>query len=293
METYKFENTIFTWGETESNALNDIFNEHVKDGIIIKFKKCRFNHIAFSLLKSRVTKLYFDDCNFHDASVRFVFGSEHTVVFKNCKFKSAINRGARSKDNFPLRVTGYVGPKSILRFENCTGLTKDYFTANSWRKSKEGEIDLCVTNPKCTLSYMGLHQLFKDRILNKSKEEIVYKKVAVFSSTLTKDSKGNITGRQQIGRAVATLVIPKGVARYGDRHGKCRCQYAIVREINLIPGYDYYEPVDDQCIYTSIWDRRVKYEVGKTITPDAFDLMPGECSNGIHYFYDINDAMNY
>lgn len=293
MKTYKFENVIFTWGEPETNVLSGVFNENKKGGIIVKFKKCRFNHINFTLFKSIVTKLYFDDCVFHDANIRFIYSSEHTVVFKNCKFKSVTNRSNRSSDNFPLRITGEVGPKSILRFENCTGLTKDYFTDNPFREGKKGEIDLGVTNPKCTLSYMGLYQTFKDRVLNKSKEEVGYKKVSVFKSGPIKDSKGEFTVQEPIGTAIATLVIPKGVARYGDKHGKCRCQYAVVREITPIPGYMYDASLDTHLVYRSIFDRRVKYEVGKTITPDEFDLVPGECSNGIHYFYDINDAMNY
>ena len=292
MKTYKFEKVTFSWGEPESNMLGGIFSEHENDGVIIKFKKCRFNNISITLFKTVTSKLYFDDCAFNDTSVRFIHDSEHTVVFKNCKFKSATNRGHRFKD-FPLRITGDIGPKSILRFENCTGLTKDYFTANSFREGKKGEIDLSVTNPKCTLSYMGLYQLFKDRILSKSKEEVVYKKVGVFKSGSFMDSNGNLIGQEQIGTAIVTLVIPKGVTRYGNRHSKCRCQYAIVSEITPIPGYMYDASLDVNCIYRSIFDRRVKYEVGKTITPDEFDLVPGECSNGIHYFYDIKNAMEY
>lgn len=283
MKTYKFENTTFTWGTRKCKTLSDLFEEN-EQGMIVKFKECRFNHINFTLFESIVTKLYFDNCVFHDASIRFIHGSEHTVVFKNCKFNSVTNRSNRSFDTFPLRITGEVGPKSILRFENCTGLTKDYFTANPFRESEKGDIDLGVTNPKCTLSYMGLYQLFKDRILSKAKEEVGYKKVAVFKS-------GSV--QEQIATAIATLVIPKGVARYGNRHSKCRCQYAIVREITPIPGYMYDASLDTHLVYRSIFDRRVKYEVGKTIRPDAFDLVPGECSNGIHYFYDINDAMEY
>lgn len=293
MKTYKFERVTFSWGGNTSDILSDIFSEHMYKDVVIKFKKCKFNHISFTLFKSVTSKLYFDDCVFYDTSVRFVHDSEHTVVFKNCKFKSVTNRSNRSLDTFPLRITGEVGPKGILRFENCTGLTKDYFTANPFREGKKGEIDLGVTNPKCTLSYMGLYQTFKDRVLNKSKEEIGYKKVSIFKSGPIKDSKGNFTVQEPIGSAIATLVIPKGAARYGDRHSKCRCQYAIVREITPIPGYMYDASLDTKCVYRSVFDRRVKYEVGKTITPDAFDLMPGECSNGIHYFYDINDAMNY
>lgn len=157
-------------------------------------------------------------------------------------------------------------------------------------EAKKGEIDLGVTNPKCTLSYMGLYQLFKDRILSKTKEEVVYKKVGVFKSIPNIDFTAT---QEQIATAIVTLVIPKGVTRYGDRHDKCRCQYAIVREITPIPGFMYDATLDVNCVYRSIFDRRVKYKVGKTITPDAFDLMPGECSNGIHYFYDINAAMEY
>lgn len=287
MKTYKFENVIFTWGEPESNVLNGIFNKNKKDGVVIKFKECKINHIGFTLLKSIKTKIYFDDCTFFDASIRFVFGSSHTVVFKNCKFEPTFNRGPWNADNFPLRIVGDIGPKSILKFENCTGLTKDYFTSNSFVDGNKGDCGLHVTNSKCTLSYMGLYRTFKDRILNKSKEEVVYKKVAVF-----RPESAEVSECDHIGYAIATLVIPKGVVRYGNKHGKCRCQYAIVREIEPLPACKD-NGWTDKCVYSSIYDPKVEYKVGKTITPNAFDTMPGECSSGIHYFYDIKDAMEF
>lgn len=64
---------------------------------------------------------------------------------------------------------------------------------------------------------------------------------------------------------------------------KSRASHAKVTKIH--GGFD---------VVYSMRDRKFAYRVGDTVTPDTFDPdEDGACSNGIHFFLDKDDAVNY
>lgn len=64
---------------------------------------------------------------------------------------------------------------------------------------------------------------------------------------------------------------------------KSRASHARVTKIH--GGFD---------VVYGLRDRKLAYRVGDTVTPDSFDPDEGSaCSNGIHFFLNKDDAINY
>lgn len=225
----------------------------------------------------------YENCSFYRAC--FIFNSESAnVVFKNCSFYAG--------DHFD-----FVLFEGLVRFENCTFHGLVSFNGTIYEKGKikfnkcKGLMEPQFEGLKSrnqTLTEMGLYQTFKDRVLRRSKEETVYKKIGIYDRE----------ARTLIGFAIATLKIPKGTIRYGDRNGKCRCEKAIVTDIETYGIARIYSKMyaDTPFLFKhgSVRDGGLTvYEVGKEIKPNFFDYIPNKCSYGIHYFYDREAAEAY
>lgn len=101
-------------------------------------------------------------------------------------------------------------------------------------------------------------------------------------------SDGAFVGWKKIGGKLVKLLIPEDARRSSATTNKCRCDKAQVlaitdtdgnNPIDKITNYDY-EPCD--------------YIVGETVIPDSFDENRwNECSNGIHFFINKQEAINY
>lgn len=69
---------------------------------------------------------------------------------------------------------------------------------------------------------------------------------------------------------------------------KCRCNKAKVLAITSLDGVEQYDSV----LNTNYTD--TEYKVGEMVYPDKFDDDRWiECSNGIHFFINKQDAINY
>ena len=84
------------------------------------------------------------------------------------------------------------------------------------------------------------------------------------------------------------LQIPEDARRSSATTRKCRCDKALVLEITSLDGNKHYDEVTNNNYSETI------YKVGEMVYPDSFDENRWcECSHGIHFFVNKEDAMNY
>ena len=84
------------------------------------------------------------------------------------------------------------------------------------------------------------------------------------------------------------LQIPEDARRSSATTRKCRCDKAMVLEITSLDGEEHYNEVVNYNYKKTI------YKVGEIVYPDSFDENRwNECSNGIHFFINKEDAINY
>lgn len=88
---------------------------------------------------------------------------------------------------------------------------------------------------------------------------------------------------------ILKLLIPKEAKRCSGLSRKCRCNKAIVLEMQNYKG----ESIDVKEAY-SMFDRSFKYRIGETVEVSDFDENRwNECSTGIHFFINRQEAINY
>ena len=100
---------------------------------------------------------------------------------------------------------------------------------------------------------------------------------------------GSFIGWKKIKNYIVKLMIPESARRSSATTNKCRCEYADVLSIeNIATG----ETVDE--IINNSYQPEIKYRVGETVYPDSWDDNRwNECSHGIHFFINRQDAINY
>lgn len=102
--------------------------------------------------------------------------------------------------------------------------------------------------------------------------------------------KGALVGHDD--PVIIKLLIPEGAKRSSGVGRKCRCDKAIVLEIQ-----SPYEAIDlgDSIEAYSMYDNDFKYRVGNIITPDLqFNENRWiECASGIHFFINRQEAVDY
>lgn len=88
---------------------------------------------------------------------------------------------------------------------------------------------------------------------------------------------------------IVKLEIPADAKRSSSTGIKCRCDKAKVLEIQNLDG----TPINLACVY-SFYNINFRYEVGEIIYPNSFDDRYWiECSHGIHFFMNRQDAVMY
>ena len=88
------------------------------------------------------------------------------------------------------------------------------------------------------------------------------------------------------------LLILEDAKRSSATGRKCRCSKARVMGISVLQ--DGKEGPKECKIINTSYDPYVTYEVGKVVEPDSFDDDRfNECSHGIHFFIDKQEAINY
>jgi len=87
---------------------------------------------------------------------------------------------------------------------------------------------------------------------------------------------------------LVTLEIPEDAKRSSSTGKKCRCSKAKVLSIEDI---GYREPQDTAY---GRYNTEFKYQTGKTVVPDEWDSQFWkECTHGIHFFMNKQDALDY
>ena len=100
-------------------------------------------------------------------------------------------------------------------------------------------------------------------------------------------SDGAFIGWKKVNGKLVKLEIPEDARRCSATSQKCRCDKAKVLAITDIDGGN---PI--QSIFNNSYSG-VTYKVGEMVYPDKFDEDRwNECSNGIHFFIDKQDAIN-
>ena len=88
---------------------------------------------------------------------------------------------------------------------------------------------------------------------------------------------------------VVKLSIPASAKRLSSTSRKCRCNKAKVLEIYNLDG----TVAEERECYSS-YDKNFIYEVGKTVKVDDFNEDRWkECTQGIHFFMNRQEAINY
>ena len=101
-------------------------------------------------------------------------------------------------------------------------------------------------------------------------------------------SDGEFTGWKKVGDKLIRLLIPADAKRSSAASIKCRCEKAKVVAITSLDEGECYEEVTN-CNYAE-----TIYRVGEMVYPDSYDDDRwNECSHGIHYFINKQDAINY
>ena len=90
-------------------------------------------------------------------------------------------------------------------------------------------------------------------------------------------------------RYIVKLEIPEDAKRSSATTRKCRCDKAKVLDII---NFDTKEHVEQ--VVNKAYDQETLYKVGEMVYPDKFDDDRwNECSNGIHFFINKQDAIDY
>ena len=101
--------------------------------------------------------------------------------------------------------------------------------------------------------------------------------------------EGDFIGWKKAGDKIVKLHIPQDALRSSATTRKCRCNKAEVVEIYNIDG-----TIANERIVNSSFDSSFTYEVGKTVEVQDFDTNRWEeCTRGIHFFINRQEAINY
>ena len=101
-------------------------------------------------------------------------------------------------------------------------------------------------------------------------------------------SDGEFTAWKKVNGKLVQLLVPADAKRSSATTNKCRCDKAMVVAITDLDGNN---PIDE--LKNNNY-APCKYVVGEMVYPDKFDENRwNECSNGIHFFINKQDAINY
>ena len=100
--------------------------------------------------------------------------------------------------------------------------------------------------------------------------------------------EGSFIGYKKAGKCIVKLLIPEDAKRSSATTSKCRCDKAKVLDIENIKTGEKIETVK------SNYDSEFIYRVGEIISVDNFDDDRwNECTSGIHFFINRDNALNY
>ena len=101
-------------------------------------------------------------------------------------------------------------------------------------------------------------------------------------------SDGEFIGWKKVSNKLIRLLIPSDARRSSATSRKCRCDKAKVLEITDLDGSNPIESITNSSY------AETSYVVGEMVFPNSFDENRwNECSHGIHFFIDKQEAINY
>ena len=102
-------------------------------------------------------------------------------------------------------------------------------------------------------------------------------------------SEGAFIGWKKVNNEyLVKIQVPEDARRLSATTRKCRCDKALVLDITSLDGNKHYDEVVNNNYTTTV------YKVGEFVYPDSFDENRwNECSTGIHFFINKEDAINY
>ena len=102
-------------------------------------------------------------------------------------------------------------------------------------------------------------------------------------------SEGAFTAWKKVNNEyLVKIQIPEDARRLSATTRKCRCDKALVLDITSLDGEEHYDEVTNNNYKETI------YKVGEMVYPDSFDENRwNECSNGIHFFINKEEVINY
>ena len=102
-------------------------------------------------------------------------------------------------------------------------------------------------------------------------------------------SDGAFVGWKKVENKLVKLLILEDSKRSSATTMKCRCDKA---EVLAITSLDQKEKYDS--VVNKNYNPYISYKVGEVVYPDKFDEDRwNECSNGIHFFINKQDAIDY
>lgn len=102
--------------------------------------------------------------------------------------------------------------------------------------------------------------------------------------------RGSFTAFKKCGEYIIELLIPADAKRSSATTRKCRASYAKVLSITTLDG----KIAKTDRVMNSIHPSHIVYKVGEYVYPDAFDENRWkECSHGIHFFINRQEAVEY
>ena len=102
-------------------------------------------------------------------------------------------------------------------------------------------------------------------------------------------SDGAFIGWKKVDNKLIKLLIPEDAKRCSATTNKCRCDKAQVLAITSLN-----EKISFDSVINVAYNPHIEYKVGEMVYPDKFDEDRwNECSNGIHFFINKQDAINY
>lgn len=100
----------------------------------------------------------------------------------------------------------------------------------------------------------------------------------------------------ELGRVIVKLRIPEDALRSKAFYKKCRCNKAYVEDIYTFPYFPKLTTTNKVHLSEALScrDPHFKYQIGQMVEVEDFDTCPWiECSTGIHFFENEEDAINY
>ena len=150
--------------------------------------------------------------------------------------------------------------------------------------------NLKYTNLRCTdLTSANLENvdLWNANLIN-SKLVGIKTNINTMGYNLACPEKGSFIGYKKAGGCIVKLLILDDAKRSSATTSKCRCDKAKVLEIKDINTGELMNEI------TSTYDHNFVYKVGEIVSVDDFDENRwNECSAGIHFFVNKENALNY